>query len=140
VVIARWSPFPEFDLIERRMRRMLEDAGIAPAPLPAADVYETDGEYVVELEVPGFDRKQLTVELTDHTLCVKGERVDEKEEKGKEFRLQERLAKHFERRFVLPTDADATKLAAAFEDGVLTVRAPKEAPADTPVTVEIASK
>jgi HSP20 family protein len=122
------------------MRRVFEDAGIAPAPLPAADVYETDGEYVVELEVPGFDEKQLTVELTDHTLSVVGKRVEEKDEEGKAFRLHERLAKHFERRFVLPADADADGLAAVYEAGVLTVRAPKEARAEVPKTVEIATK
>jgi HSP20 family protein len=125
VVIARWSPFPELDLIERRMRRMLEDAGIAPAPLPAADVYETDGEYVVELEVAGFEENELAIKVTDHTLSVKGERTQEKEKKEKTYRRHERLEKSFERRFALPAEANLDAVKADFKKGVLEIHAPK---------------
>ena len=51
--LVKWNPFRELDLMERRVRRMFEDVGFAPAPLPAADVYETESEFVLELEVPG---------------------------------------------------------------------------------------
>jgi HSP20 family molecular chaperone IbpA len=44
------------------MRRLFEDVGVLPALAPAADVYETDGEFVVELEVPGFYAKELEIE------------------------------------------------------------------------------
>ena len=100
--LVRWSPFPELDAIDRRMRLVFDEAGITPAPLPAADVYETEAEYIFELEVPGFEEEKLSVEVFDHTLTIKGERVEEKEEQGKSFRLQERLANEFERRFELP--------------------------------------
>jgi HSP20 family protein len=79
--LVRWAPFQDFDVIERRMRRMLEDFGVAPAPLPAADLYETEKELIVELDVPGFDEEQLALEVSDHTLIVRGERVKAKEEK-----------------------------------------------------------
>jgi len=137
--LVRWFPFQELDAMERRMRRVFDEVGIAPVPLPAADVYETEGEYVFELEVPGFEEKQLAIEVSDHTLTVKGERTEEKEEHGKTFRLQERLAKQFERRFELPPEADSGKVAADFEAGVLTVHAPKEKAAE-PRHVAIATK
>ena len=124
--LIRWSPFPELDVMERRMRRFLEDVGAAPMAPPAADVYETDGDYVFELEVPGFEEKQLTVRVSDHTLTVRGEREDTKEEKGKTFHLHERLSKQFERRFELPPEALTDKVFADFAAGVLTVHAPKE--------------
>lgn len=136
--LVRWNPFQELDVMERRMRRLFDEAGIVPAPLPAADVYETAGEYVLELEVPGFDEKELAIEVSDHTLTIKGERAEEKEEKGKTFRLQERLAKQFERRFELPAEAETGKVAADFKAGVLTVHAPK-AKTSEPHTVEIAT-
>jgi HSP20 family protein len=139
MTLVRWNPLQELDAMERRMRRIFDEAGIAPAPLPAADVYETEGEWIFELEVPGFEEKQLTVEVGDHTLTVKGERLEKKEEKGKTFRLQERLAKEFERRFELPPEAETGKLAAEFKDGVLTVHAPK-AKAATPRKIAIAPK
>lgn len=125
MTLVHWNPLHELDAMERRMRRALDDMGIVPAALPAADVYETPTAYVFELEVPGFDQKELTVEVIDHTLAIKGERRAVKEEKGKNYRLHERLADAFERRFHLPAEADATSLAADFANGVLVVRAPK---------------
>ena len=80
--LVRWSPLAELDSMERRMRRVFDEAGITPAPLPAADVYETEAEYILELEVPGFEEEKLSVEVFDHTLTIKGERVEEKEEQA----------------------------------------------------------
>ena len=123
--ITRWSPFQELDSFERRMRRVLDDVGVFPTPLPAADVFEREGEYVYELEVPGFDEDDLAVEIADHTLIVKGKRTEQKEEADKAYRLHERLSETFERRFELPPEANADEIAAAFAKGVLVVRAPK---------------
>ncbi len=123
--IVKWAPFQDLDVIERRMRRMLEDFGVAPAPLPAADLYETDDELVVELDVPGFEEKELELEVSDHTLTIQGERTREKEEKQKTFYLHERLEKRFERQFTLPPEADVEHVKAKFKTGVLEVRVPK---------------
>jgi HSP20 family protein len=134
--IVRWSPFRELEAMERRMRRVFEDAGMTAAATPAADVYETESEFVVELEVPGYDEKDLQIEVTDHTLCVKGERTKETEKKDKAFHLHERLEKSFERRFTLPAEADLEKTKATFEKGVLEVHVTKAADAK-PRTVPI---
>ena len=123
--LVKWAPFQDLDLIERRMRRMLEDFGVPPAPLPAVDLYETDKELIVELDVPGFEEKELAVEATDHTLVVKGERVKDKEAEEKTFYLHERLDTKFERRFKLPPEADIDHVAATFRTGVLEVHVPK---------------
>jgi hypothetical protein len=61
---------------------------------------------IVELEAPGFDEKELSLEVSDHTLTIKGERAKEKEEREKTFYLHERIEKHFERQFKLPPEAD----------------------------------
>lgn len=123
--LVRWAPFQDLDVIERRMRRMLEEFGVAPAPLPAADMYETEKELVVELDVPGFDEKELALEVSDSTLTIKGERTSEKDEKERSFYLHERLEKHFERRFKLPPEADLEHVQAKFDAGVLEVHVPK---------------
>jgi HSP20 family protein len=123
--LVKWSPFRELDLVERRMRRMLEDVAFAPTLTPAADVYETKDEYVLELEVPGYDEKELTIEASDHTVAIRGERKALEEKAEKDFRLRERLEKHFERRFELPPEADTEHLTAVFEKGVLELHAPK---------------
>jgi HSP20 family protein len=135
--IVKWSPFQELDSMERRMRRMFEEVGVAPTLPPAADIYETAEEFVIELEVPGFEEKELGIEVSDHRLTVKGERTEAKEQKDKTFRLRERLERAFERRFELPTEADTEHVKAKFAKGVLEVHAPKLA-VSKPKKVEIA--
>jgi HSP20 family protein len=125
MTIVKWTPFTELDSMERRMRRIFEEIGFAPVLAPAADVYETDDEFVVELEVPGYEEKELSIEVSDHMLAIKGSRTKTKEEKRKEFALHERLEREFERRFILPRDADTEHLKAVFGDGVLEGHAEK---------------
>ena len=134
--LIKWAPFQDLDVFERRMRRMLEAWDVAPAPLTAADVYETEKEIVVELDVPGYEEKELALEVTDHMLTITGERTAEKEEKDKSFYLHERLEKHFERRFSLPTEVDTAHIDAKFHTGVLKVHIPKIEPAKAR-TIEI---
>jgi HSP20 family protein len=137
MAVMKWTPFAELDSMERRMRRLFEEIGVAPSLAPAADVYETDDEFVVELEVPGYEEKELSIEVSDHTLAIKGAREKVTEEKTKEFALHERLAREFERRFVLPREADTEHLKAVFTKGVLEVHAQKRQTAK-PKQVEIA--
>jgi HSP20 family protein len=113
------------DVIERRARRMLERIGFVSALLPAADVYETANEFVVELEVSGFDENELNIEIADRTLRVTGERRQTKGEVEKTFSSRGRIEHRFERRFALPPNADTEHIRAVFEKGVLAVRAPK---------------
>jgi HSP20 family protein len=134
--LIKGSPFQDLDVFERRMRRVLEDVGVAPEPLPAADLYETEGEVIVKLDVPGFEEKELAIEVADHTLTVKGERMEEKEEKEKTFYLHERLERHFERRFTMPVEADLDHIEATFAKGVLEVHVPK-VEESRPRTIEI---
>lgn len=125
MAVVKWTPFRELDSMERQLRRFFGEFGLAPAFIPAADIYETGEEFVIELEVPGYAEKELDVEAFDHTLVVKGERKEATETEEKTFRLRERLEREFERRFVLPTEADTEHLKATFHDGVLEVHAPK---------------
>src|SRR5215469_9973214 len=114
MAITRMTPFTELDSMERRMRRLFEEIGFAPVLAPAADVYETDDEFVVELEVPGYEEEELSIEVSDHTLAIKGVRTRTTEEQPKEFALHERLEREFERRFVLPSEADTKHMRAVF--------------------------
>lgn len=126
--LVKWAPFGDLDVIERRMRRMLEDFGVAPAMLPAADVYETEKELIVKLDAPGFDEQDLALEVSDHTLTVRGERAEETENEEEEdttFHLRERLESRFERTFALPAEADMEHIGATFKTGVLEVHVPK---------------
>lgn len=124
-LIEKWTPLRELDLLDRRMRRFFEDLGVAPVLVPAADVYETDSELVVELEVPGFDEKELDVEIVDHTLAVIGRHEKKTETKEKTVRVHERIDSSFERRFELPSAVDSDHVEAEYAKGILTLHVPK---------------
>lgn len=138
-VLEKWAPLPDLDIVERRMRRLFEDVGIAPSLTPAADVYETGDEIVVELEVPGYDESELAVTVSDHTVAVTGTRAEEKGTEERALRLRERLESHFERRFRLPTETDSARVRAEYGKGVLTLHVPKVAGLE-PRTVTIDKK
>jgi HSP20 family protein len=123
--MLNWPGFQQLDSMERWMRRMFEGVGFAPILPPAADIYETQNEFVMELEVPGYAEQELGIEVFDHTVRVTGERAEAKEDEEKSFHLRERLEHKFERRFELPVDADTEHVRARFARGVLEVHAPK---------------
>lgn len=127
--IVRWNPWRELEQMQRRMRGTFEELDLTPSSFPAADVYEADDEVVVEIEAPGFDAKDIDIEVADHTLVIKGERKEEKEQKEKAFWLRERLENTFERRFELPRETDTEKVSAEFAKGLLAVHVPTTAKA-----------
>lgn len=135
-LLEKWTPLRELELMDQRMRRFFGELGIAPTLTPAADVYEADGELVVELEVPGFDEKELKIEVSDHTLSISGARLEKTEREVSQVQLHERLERSFKRRFELPVEADSTNVHAEYSKGVVTVHVPKEQKT-APRTIEI---
>ncbi|MDI6103055.1 Hsp20/alpha crystallin family protein [Actinoplanes sp. NEAU-A12] len=90
---------------------------------PLADITEVDDAYLVEIDVPGVDRKHVTVEVTGTQLRVSGEIV-EKEKVGW-LRHRTRRVGQFAHHTLLPADIDSDHISADLADGVLTVRVPK---------------
>lgn len=123
--LGRWDPFREFDLYTRFN-------GWAPL----TDVIETDTDYVVELDVPGVQREDITVDLKGTQLSVTGE-LKEREREGL-FRHRTRRTGKFSYRIALPRNLDADNVEAKLTDGVLTVRVPKSE-AVKPRRIEITS-
>jgi len=75
---------------------------------PAVDIVEKDNAYEVVAELPGMDEKNIEVNIANGTLTIKGEKHEEKEEKKKDYYLQERRFGSFERSFRVPEGVDAT--------------------------------
>ena len=96
---------------------------------PLLDFSENDKEYIVRLEVPGIKKEELDVNVEGRTLTVTGRRTFEIEEKEEEYLWHEREQGRFVRAVELPAAVDATKVAAICENGVMTIRLPKLAPA-----------
>ncbi|MEF2550109.1 Hsp20/alpha crystallin family protein [Aurantimonas sp. A2-1-M11] len=93
--------------------------------MPAVDVAEKDGEYEITAELPGLDEKDVEVKLANGMLTIKGEKKEEKEERGKDYYQSERRFGSFMRSFPVPQGVDREKIDANFAKGVLTVRLPK---------------
>jgi HSP20 family protein len=100
--------------------------------MPAVDVVESEKAYELTAELPGMDEKNIEVKVVNGSLTINGEKQEEKEEKKKDYYLQERNYGSFERSFGIPEGVDADKIEASFKKGVLTVTLPKKAEAQKP--------
>ena len=93
--------------------------------LPRVDVIDRDEAIVVRAEVPGVEKKDLDVSVSDNTVTIKGStRHEEKEEKGDYYR-HEISTGAFSRTVALPADVDGSRAKANFKDGVLELTLPK---------------
>lgn len=94
--------------------------------MPAFDFAEKDGGCEVMAELPGMDDKNIDIRLTNHTLIVKGEKSEAKEEGDKKSsHLSERRFGSFQRSFELPEGIDQERVEAQFAKGIVTIRFPK---------------
>ncbi|MFZ5998454.1 MAG: Hsp20/alpha crystallin family protein [Nitrospirota bacterium] len=96
---------------------------------PRVDVSETDKEIKVSAELPGMDEKDIEVTLNKDSLTIKGEKKEEKEDKGKNYYRIERSYGSFSRTIPLPLEVETDRAEATFKKGVLTVTLPKTAKA-----------
>jgi HSP20 family protein len=148
---VRRDPFSELELFERSspFRRgylspwRLLDEFLGDAPrgrgfAPAVDVAESNDEYVVTVELPGAKPEDVTVEMHEGLLTIRGEKRSERDEQKEHSRYVERIFGSFSRSFTLPQNADGEKVLASFKDGVLTLRVPKREEAK-PRTIRIQS-
>jgi HSP20 family protein len=139
------DPFEDFDRmydsITRRAFELFEDGGrwfgrdlddwlraeaeiLHPVPL---EMRETDGEFSVRAEVPGFNAKDIEISVEPRCLKIAGKRETKEEEKeGKTIR-SEWCADQILRAVDLPADVDTAKVSASLKDGILTVELPKAA-------------
>lgn len=124
-----WNPFAEIERIRRDFDRLLEE--LVPREegervfAPVVDVYETDQELVVKVELPGVKKENVEVSIRDNALHIRGEKKEEKEEKTETYHRVERVYGRFERVVPLPTDVKVESAKAEFRDGVLEIRIQK---------------
>ncbi|HEX8553001.1 MAG TPA: Hsp20/alpha crystallin family protein [Abditibacteriaceae bacterium] len=114
-------------------------SGGAQSWSPAVDVVETETEIVLHAELPGMKKEEIELQLSGDTLTIRGERACVQGKSGENFHRIERRYGKFARTFQIETSIDAEKVAAAYDDGVLTVRLPKAASA-RPRQIEISTK
>src|SRR5262249_28349714 len=121
--------------LQDRMNRLFDDAGRTwrtdePAATttwsPSVDIFETEADIVVKAELPGMDRKDITLHLENNVLTLKGERKFEKETKDENYHRIERSYGNFSRAFSIPATVDEEGIRADYKDGVLKISLPKK--------------
>ncbi len=128
--LALWSPFAELERIRREFDRLIEDVLPATADreqilAPPVDMYETDTDIVVKVELPGVKKEDIEVTIKDNALHVRAERKEEREEKTENIHRIERFYGKIERVVPLPVEVKAESAKAEYKDGILEVRVPK---------------
>ncbi len=101
---------------------------LSPA-LPAVDVTENNERFTVRAEIPGYDPDKVELNAGEGALTIKGERRQEKEEKGEQYLRHEISSGAFQRTVALPPTANTEKAEASFKNGLLTITVPKKAEA-----------
>ena len=128
-----WNPLQDLMALQDRMNRLFEDATHRHSRndqgdeferadwTPAADVYETDSDYEIVIDLPGVNRDALEVDIEDNRLVIKGVRSVEPTNRQR----TERPNGKFIRTFTVPASVDQTRIGAEYRDGVLQIRLPK---------------
>ena len=139
--VGPWRPFTGLSPWEREVDRMMDDffakrmrpwwperwfgAREGEIVAPVLDVYEEKDEIIVKAELPGIDKNQIEVEISDSELILKGENKKEEKIEEKNYYRCERSYGAFRRSVQLPKDVQADKIKASFKNGILEVRLPK---------------
>lgn len=145
--LTPWRPFDMLDRMREEMERMFEEFGPrrwrrgpreAEARLPNVDLAETDEDLLLAAELPGVDKKDLSVEVLPDGVKIGGGVSGGKAE-GATWLLSERTRGPFERTVPLPVEVQADKAKAEFANGLLKITLPKTEAAKVarPVKIQI---
>jgi HSP20 family protein len=136
MTLVRWNPVRDLAALEvERLEKMFngvfgEREGFGPVLaqswMPAVDVYENaEGEMVLKAELPAVRRDDIKVSVEGQTLLLEAERHVGTDVDRDRFHRIERAYGTFRRTFTLPASVDASRIAAEYQDGLLTIRLPR---------------
>lgn len=143
--IIRWEPrgqmmrslFDEyFDAMGRpewRRRRRWEEGGLWS---PAIDVIDQKDKLIARVELPGVDKKDIKISLSDNSLTIEGEIEKDKDVKKEDYYCCERVYGKFSRSISLPVGIDKDKIKANYKNGILEISLPKK-PEEKPKEITI---
>jgi HSP20 family protein len=134
-MLKRWDPFREMEGLQRGINRLFDDASSARAQgqegagamwAPAVNTYEDKEAFLLSCDLPGMDQKDVKLNLDNNLLTISGTRKLEHEDKRENYQRVECFFGTFSRSFTLPATVDAGKIEASMENGVLSIRLPKQ--------------
>ena len=121
--LTRWDPFAELSALQKQF---FGDDWMTPfkgVNIPTTDVYTKENELVVEAHLPNFSQDNVDIQVDNGDLIIQAQRHEKEEDKSKKYVVHE-SSNSFYRRFQLPERANADKIQANLEDGVLRVKIP----------------
>ncbi|MGB5451395.1 MAG: Hsp20/alpha crystallin family protein [Sedimenticolaceae bacterium] len=130
--MMRYEPLGLLDQMRKEMERAMdtrtaEGSSVATSDwVPAVDIKEEKDSFLIVADIPGVDPKDIEVHMENGMLTIKGEKESEKKEQREGYKRVERSFGSFYRRFSLPDSADAEKISAKSNHGVLEVRIGKK--------------
>ena len=101
------------------------------------NVKDTEAAYIIDVAAPGFKKEDISIKVENNLLTVKAEQKTEEEVKEQKFTRKEFNFSSFNRSFTLPKTVDADKIAASYENGILSVTLPKKEEAKPAAAVDI---
>lgn len=100
------------------------------------DIYEKDGLYTIEMDIPGYDKKDISIENNNDYLTITAEKSEEDNKEEKNYIRRERAYGKYQRSFYVG-DLDADSIKASFSDGILKVTIPKKEEIENKKIIEI---
>lgn len=137
MAIVRWNPAKELMNIEREFNRLFDSFGSRfglrdtdedfenAVWSPLTDISEDDDKYVLNMDIPGVEKKDVKISYKNGNLIVSGERKQESEDKSSKYHRIERAYGKYYREFALPEKILEDKIEAKFKDGTLQIIVPK---------------
>ena len=130
MTLVKWNPtrslMTDFDRIfDSMFTHDLPQFSSTNSWMLAVDVNETETEFFLSADMPGLDKKDVSLDIHDGVITIKGERAIDNEKSTDDYRIRERQLGSFNRSFRLPDNVNEDKVAAKFKNGVLTVTLPK---------------
>jgi HSP20 family protein len=133
--VVRWTPFQNLIALQEEMNRQFnetlrgghnEEASWGQHRwTPPVDIHETDDALVLTVDLPGVSKDEVSIEIYQNTLTLKGQRPPHAEINDERSHRVERAYGTFQRAFTLPMQVDQEKVQATYQDGVLELRLPK---------------
>ncbi len=128
--LVRYNPFNEIDFFGNTFDHFFNDSFFKPKKsegfFPAVDIVSKDDHIALSVELPGVNKEDISVNIENKVLTIKGERKYDNEENKDSYYRRERAYGSFKRSFTLSDDIVTDDVSADYKDGILTVTLKKD--------------
>jgi HSP20 family protein len=146
--MVKWDPVRNVTTLQDRINKLFDDSfPRQESPdddvtfcdwRPLVDIYVTADKAMIKVDLPGVKKEDVSVEIKETILTIKGERIEDKKVSKENYLRKERCYGHFQRAFNLQYIVSPDKIKASFNEGVLSVEIPKpEEEVTKKITVKI---